>query len=122
MVKFVDVDPSDIPNVRESHRGRVSYPIVKSFMETGKPIVMLDRTGMQQSLQSLYSSLRVYIQSHELPIKLFSRSGQIYLMRTDLDDEGNYVGVEETDYSQAAPVTAEEVSSRFDEEKNKTTK
>src|SRR3972149_4255919 len=88
MVKFIEVDPSEIPNFRESHRGRVSYPILKSFLETGKQLVMLDRTGMQQSLQSLTSSLGAYIRSHNLPIKMFMRAGQIYLARTETDDSG----------------------------------
>jgi hypothetical protein len=52
---------------------------------------MLDRTGMQNSLQALTSSLGAYIRSHGLPIKMVTRSGQIYLIRTDLDDAGNPV-------------------------------
>jgi hypothetical protein len=89
VVKFVAVAPEDIPNFRESHRGRVSYPILKSFLETALPVAMLDRTGIQQSMQGLNSCLTAYIRSHELPIKLFNRAGQIYLARTDLDEEGN---------------------------------
>lgn len=88
MVKFIDVDPDDVPNFRESHRGRVSYPILKSFLETGKPLVQLDRTGVQQSLQSLNSSLGAYIRSHNLPVKLFTRRGEIFFARTDLDESG----------------------------------
>lgn len=87
MVKFIDVDPDEVPNFRDSHRGRVSYPILKSFLETGKPLVQLDRTGMQQSLQSLSSSLGAYIRSHNLPIKLFMRRGEVYLARTDINPE-----------------------------------
>lgn len=87
MVKFIEVDPEDIPNFRDSHRGRVSYPILKSFLETGKPLVQLDRTGMQQSLQSLSSSLGAYIRSHNLPIKMFMRRGEVYLARTDINEE-----------------------------------
>jgi hypothetical protein len=91
MVKFIDVDPNEIPMNREGRRGRVSYPILKSFMETGKHVAMLDRTGMQQSFQSLYSCLNSYIRNHDLPIKLFSRQSQLYLMRIDLDDDGNWI-------------------------------
>lgn len=88
MVKFIEVDPDEIPNFKEGHRGRVSYPLLKSFLETGLTVAMLDRTGMQQSLQSLNSSLNAYIRNHSLPIKLFTRRGEIYLMRLDLDGEG----------------------------------
>jgi hypothetical protein len=87
IVKFLEVDPDEVPNVRDAHRGRVSYPILKGFLETGMAVAQLDRTGMQQSLMSLSSSLGAYIRGHELPIKLFMRKGEIYLARTDLDDD-----------------------------------
>jgi hypothetical protein len=126
VVKFIDVDPDQIPNMRDAHRGRVSYPILKSFLETGKTAVQLDRTGMQQSLVSLNSSLGAYIRSHELPIKLFTRGGEIYLIRTDLDAEGNVVPVSPNGgrgvTGEVKDITPDEVSERFDQEKDKTTK
>lgn len=122
MVKFIDVDPEDVPNIRESHRGRVSYPILKSFMETGKTLVMLDRTGMQNSLQSLTSCLTSYIRNHELPIKLFMRRGELYLCRMDLDDKGNPITKEEPKEEEVSFVTPDEVEARFLEEKGQTTK
>ena len=133
MVKFVDVDPNDVPNFREGRRGRVSYPILKSFMETNKHLAMLDRTGIQQSLQSLSSCLTAYIRNHELPIKMFTRSGQIYLMRLDFDEDGNLIenwnqeqategrkGIDRN--MEAVPLDASEVSRRFEEEKGAVTK
>jgi hypothetical protein len=87
MVRFLEVDPDDVPNVRDAHRGRVSYPILKGFLETGMAVAQLDRTGIQQSLMSLSSSLGAYIRNHELPIRLFQRKGEIFLARTDLDDD-----------------------------------
>ena len=90
-MKFIDVDPSEIDNIRDSRRGRVSYPMLKSFLETGKFLVMLDLTGVQQSKQSLSSSLTAYIRSHNLPIKMFQRRGNMYLMRLDIDDKGNQI-------------------------------
>lgn len=134
MVKFVDVDPRDIPFNREGRRGRVSYPILKSFLETNKVCVKLDRTGVQQSFQALYSMLRAYVMSHQLPIKIFSSGGEIYLMRIDMDAEGNPVAnwreqLASTDGNAgmladvpAKPITAEEVTSRAQQERGKTTK
>ncbi len=139
MVKFIEIDPDEIPNFRESHRGRVSYPILKSFLETGKVLVRLDRTGMQQTLVSLNSSLNAYIRSHSLPVKMFNRGGEIYLMRTDTNDEGKVtpadihdfernrdnVGVapkELTDNLDNIPLVSDEVDERFEQEKDQTTK
>jgi hypothetical protein len=139
MVKFIPVKPEDIPNFRESHRGRVSYPILKAFLETGEVLVQVDREGVQQSLQGLNSSLGAYIKSHNLPIKLFNRGGELYLMRTDTDDEGdvlplnlnNYGRVKEDvgisppellDRDDIPTLDAGEVATRFDTERNQTTK
>jgi len=133
MVKFIDVDPKDINTNREGRRGRVSYPILKTFLETRKKCVIIDRTGMQQSFQALYSMLGSYIKSHNLPIKLFSSRGDLYLMRLDIDDEGKEIpdwkksatteGVEATEeHLEARPINIEEVAKRAAEEKDKVTK
>ncbi|MHA2264887.1 MAG: hypothetical protein ACXAEN_21040 [Candidatus Thorarchaeota archaeon] len=127
MVKFNEVDPNDIPNIREGRRGRVSYPILKGFLETGFFLAELDRTGIQQSLQSLNSSLGAYIRSHNMPIKIFQRKGNIFLMRLDMDEEGNAIEdwqtVHDVDASMTpVPITSAEVAKRAAEEVGKTTK
>jgi len=131
MVKFIDVDPTELDDTRTGRRGRVSYPILKSFLETGKFLVMLDRTGMQQSVMGLSSALNSYIRNHQMPIKLFTRSGQIYLMRLDVDKEGNPIPnwLEEmlgapvdNDDMEVLEITPEVVGERFQEEKDKATK
>lgn len=135
-MKLVPIDPALFPEFREGRRGRVSYPLLKTFLETSTPLVMLDRTGMQQSLQSLTSSLGAYIRSHNLPIKLLTRSGQIYLARTDVDPETKKVketkSIDEyrippeaaytattAAIAAATPITATEVGKRFEAEKHK---
>lgn len=127
MVQFLDVDPSKIPTMRQGRRGRVSYPLLKTFMETGKKCAQLDRTGIQSSFQGLYSCLGSYIKNHGLPIQLFSADGEIYLLRTDLDNEGNPLDTTTVSAEQqitadgnvgseasipAARITPQEVSSR----------
>ncbi len=127
MVKFIDVAPEDLDNVRESRRGRVSYPILKSFMEINKCLVQLDRTGLQQTLVSLTSSLTAYIRSHEMPIKLFQRHGELYLLRLDLNRDGTFNSTWRDDQSKLSglePVRigATVVKERFEQEKGQTTK
>ncbi len=127
MVKFNPVSPEDIENLRAPHRGRISYPILKGFLETDLFLATLDRTGMQQSTQSLYSSLGAYIRSHNMPIRLFQRQGNMYLMRLDIDENGDEIIDWErardvdTEYK-ATPINAEEVAKRYEEEKDQTTK
>ena len=141
-MKFIDVSPEDFPMFREGRRGRVSYPILKSFLETGKTLVMLDRTGMQQSLQTLTSCLGGYIRNHGLPIKMMTRANQIYLMRTDIDERTKKPFTKKTveefekdaregrsaasgqprAVTPATPINAAEVSKRFAAEKGQVTK
>jgi hypothetical protein len=118
VVRFIDVDPKEIPNLREGRRGKVSYPILKSFLETNKVLVMMDRAGMKQSVQSLTMALNTYIRNHDLPIKIFQRSGELYLMRTDVDDNGDLIN---KDYKVGDPVEgvdeeAEDIVDLTDEE------
>lgn len=125
MVKFIDVDPNKIDDASFTHRGRVSYPILKAFLETGKYVVQLDRTGMQQSFQGLYSSLNSYIRNHRLPVKLLSRGGQLMLMRLDIDPKGNPIPDWEEKQlmtlvqEDTEEITDEVIDKRFEQEKDK---
>jgi hypothetical protein len=130
MVKFNQIDPTEFEDSREGRRGRVSYPILKSFLETGFFMAQLDRHGMQQSYQALYSSLTAYIRNHVLPIKLFSRGGQIILMRLDVDKDGNEIpdwqqrilGLTDDSDEDAAPINPDTVARRYDVERFEVTK
>ena len=124
MVKFKEVDPVELPNLRLGRRGRVSYPILKGFLETGMFLAQLDRTGVQQSFQSLYSSLNNYAKSHKMPIKIFSRQGEIYMMRLDIDENGDPTDWDskQEKLAEAKPITPDEVNKRYEEEKGQTTK
>ena len=100
MVKIEPVDINDIPEAgKAAHRGsrgRVSGPILQMFLdskneETGKPVycAKLDRTGLRRSLIGLRTGLQGYIRKHDMPIKLFQKNRELYMMRTDIDEEGN---------------------------------
>jgi len=135
-VNLVDVDPKDIPNLREAHRGRVSYPLLKMFLESGSPAKRVDRAGIQQSLQGLTSCLTSYIRNHGLPIELLTRGGEIYLVRKDLNMDGtvNEAYVPPANFRKASPladlaatedipyVDTAAVSQKFDKERKATTK
>jgi hypothetical protein len=96
-------------------------------METGMVMAMLDRTGIQQSLMGLSSSLNAYIRNHDMPVKLFQRKGEIYLLRLDLNEDGSEnpnwkEDLKEYKEQNATPITPEEVQIRFQEEKGQVTK
>lgn len=135
MVKFIDIDPADIDTSRHSRRGRVSYPIIKGFLERNVKVSKLDLTGLDKNPQYLRSVLQTYITNHNMPIKLFSAGGALHLMRLDIDNDGNPI----EDWEEKNPrttegaaglqrflepkaITGEEVERRFQEEVGKSTK
>lgn len=136
MVKLVPVDLASLDTHREGRRGRVSYPIIKSFLESNIKCAMVDLTGLDKNPTYLRSVLHMYTQSHKLPIKIFTSGGNIHMLRLDLDAEGNKI--EDWTFEPpegrasegsaakfrdlpAAPITREEVSKRFSEEIGKST-
>lgn len=144
MVKLLDVDPADIPVEREGRRGRLSYPIIKMFMESGKKCQKLG--DLPRNIISLRTVLSLYIKKHRLPIKIFQSRGEMYLLRLDLTNEGQPIPgwkhpdeleeeavkagtqVPETEgddkLSDLGPsvITADMVTKRFEEERSQTTK
>jgi hypothetical protein len=134
MVTFRQVDPSSIDTHREGRRGRVSYPLLKSFLERNIKMAELELTGLNKNPAYLRSVLTTYIRSHKLPIKLFQAGGKMYLMRLDLDNEGNKLdwtpdAEEATEGAgglmrgmEPKPIDDSEVDARFHEEKNRITK
>jgi len=131
-MKLEPVNPNEIENITSGHRGRVSYPILKMFLESGSSCSLLDHTGMQQSLVSLSSSLGAYIRSHELPIQLLQRKGKLYLLRLDINADGSPnlgykkgLGGQYSGTQQDEPIedlTEDVVETQFEVEKNQVTK
>ena len=83
MVKFIDIDPKDIDTERLGRRGRVSYPIIKAFMERNTKLSKLDLAGLDRNPSYLRSVLGAYINTHNLPIRIFSAAGELHLMRLE---------------------------------------
>ncbi len=133
MVKFIDIDPKDIDTSRAGRRGRVSYPILKAFLERQSKVCKLDLTGLHKNPAYLRSVLYAYITSHRMPIKVFSAGGELHLMRLDLDNNGDSIpwspematteGAAGNEQSmEAVPISQAEVEKRFAGEKDQTTK
>lgn len=91
-MKFEEVDPKEFQSFHAAGRGRQSYPLLKTFIESGLTIGRLDPEGQKINRQSMFQSLASYCRRNNLPVKVMQRSGSIYCVRTDLDDEGNVIG------------------------------
>jgi len=56
-VKIIEVDPEDMPSMSDvRRRGRVSYPIIKMFMESNLYSGKVDTSGMPQKPKSIYNN------------------------------------------------------------------
>jgi hypothetical protein len=87
---FIEVHPDEVPNTREGRRGRVYYPIVKGFLESNKFVAKLNRAKVgNRGPQLLYAGLYQQIRTHSLPVKIFTRGGEIYLVRLDINEDGS---------------------------------
>ncbi len=134
MVKFVDINPKDIDTARIGRRGRVSYPILKAFLERNTKVCKLDLTGLDKNPTYLRSVLDAYAKNHKMPIKVFSANGEIHLMRLDLDNDNKIIkdwdaSLETTEGAaglerdlEPVAIDATEVTKRGKQEKGKTTK
>lgn len=129
MVNFIPVDPATMSTDRLGRRGRVSYPLIKQFLEAthnGKPVKVakMDMAGLDRDPGYLRSVLTSYIKNHKIPVKIFQLQGDMHMMRLDIDNDGNPIEnwQEEGTTEGAAghernlapmPINAEEVSKRF---------
>ncbi len=111
MVDFLRVDPDDIPDEDTSmHRGRVSYPVTKHFLETGYPAAQVDRSDMAQSAKTLRSALRYFIRKHKLPISLVLYEDELYMKRLDMTKAGDIDPTWDANKYWAAQISEEEDS------------
>lgn len=90
-IKMIDVDPNELEMVREGRKGRMCYPIVKTFLDSDKVLVKLDISETGKTFNSLYTSLNGYCNNHDVPVKVFSKNQEIYLMRLDRDKDGKEI-------------------------------
>jgi hypothetical protein len=91
MPTFKQVNPDEIELLRGRARGRVSYPIIKGFLETGFYIAQVDLSDTTRKAPTMHVLLKSYVQNHDTPVKPLLRRNTLYLMRLDVDKEGNPV-------------------------------
>jgi len=108
MVQFDDVDLEEFEQLQMNarNRGRVSWPILKTFLETGKFLARLDRKELGargKDVQKLESLLKSYVKNHGLKVNVIKLKGEIYLQRTDIDKDGNKVEIPEEEENPEKP-------------------
>jgi hypothetical protein len=88
MVKLKEVPEEEINQILSPtgrmHRGRVSYPIVQAFLESGAKLAEVDASDHPKPV-NLSQTLRAYCINHNLKCRVINRQGRIYLVK--LTDE-----------------------------------
>jgi len=73
-------------------RGRISYPIIKMFMESGLDVARIEPSE-GQTITSLMASLKHYIQAHNMPLEVLKRRNSVYLRhKQDLEKTAKPLG------------------------------
>ena len=81
----------ELPTITREAMATVSAPVIDEFMESGHKIVKVTREQNEKGeivkAQSTKASLKRYVETRELPIKVFVREGDVYLQRQDLNGQ-----------------------------------
>ena len=89
--RFIALDPEEVEEVMNhdasSRRGRVSYPILKGFLESGMDVAKLNREGLNHPAMHYQTLLKMYIEGHNMPVRLRLVNGELYLIRKEIDEE-----------------------------------
>ncbi len=89
--RFIALDPEEVNEVMNhdssSRRGRVSYPILKGFLESGMDVAKLNREGLGHPAMHYQTLLKMYIEGHNMPVKLRLLNGELYLIRKEYGEE-----------------------------------
>lgn len=82
---FLKEVDKDVLQSMKGKRGRVSYPIIRHFLESGLQVAEVQVEKIyDKSLHSLYMALKSYLQSHpDYPVTVVIRKGKLFLVRVD---------------------------------------
>ena len=80
------VSREDIPqsNTRE---GKVSTGIFREFLASGEEVVQVELEEDGKSIGSVRSTLSNYVKRHNLPVRVFTAGGNLYIERAEADAE-----------------------------------
>jgi len=76
------------PDLVKPGKGRISYPLLKEFLDSGMGAAKVDHEDVETNVGNLYVTLSLYIKAHSLPVRVTMRKQELYLGRTDADDKG----------------------------------
>ncbi|KKN55903.1 hypothetical protein LCGC14_0577460 [marine sediment metagenome] len=89
--RFVALDTEEAQEVMShdssNRRGRVSYPILKGFLESGMDVAKLNREGLNHPAMHYHTLLKMYIEGHNMPVALKLLNGELYLIRKEYAEQ-----------------------------------
>lgn len=97
-MKFQAVTRDQIPATR-TREGKVSTALVKGFLDSGLELVQVDVSDQDKKMESIRSTVSNYVKRHELPVKVFTAGGNLYL---ELSEEAKAKYVRENAEAKAA--------------------
>lgn len=81
-MQFTPVNREDIPTTRK-REGKVSTALITAFLDAGVELVQVDTSDSDKKMESVRSTIANYVKRHELPVKVFTAGGGLYLERSD---------------------------------------
>lgn len=88
-MQFTEVKREDIPRTR-SREGKVSTSLIKGFLDSGLELVQVDVSDQDKKMESIRSTVANYVKRHELPVKVFTAGGNLYL-EASVEAQAKYV-------------------------------
>lgn len=77
-MQFTPVSRDGIPRTR-TREGKVSTALIQGFLDSGEELVQVDVSGQDKKMESVRSTIANYVKRHELPVKVFTAGGGLYL-------------------------------------------
>lgn len=79
-MQFKPISREDIPKT-STREGSVSSALFREFLDSDAEVAQIATDGEEKSLASIRSTLSNYVDRHDLPVNVFTRSGNLYIER-----------------------------------------